>query len=263
MIFVSRSHSRAGARLRACLLTAASLLAFTATASSARAENDDGLEIMLRPAFGSAGSGSPVVYSPDSGARLSGDPGKIWGGTASPYGAGFVGDSWLGYRFSRFASAGISAGLRSSSASAVDDGSTNLTRSAWTIGPYVRGYAPTVLGFEPWLAVGAQYVRDTQTFDRPVVAPQGTFPTTWTLAHHGVAVPIGSGVDYRFLELFGVGPSFMYTPVIPVAGCAKPDVHVAGAGANNFCSNDSSPKLTAANGYGVWSVGLDVRVTLF
>lgn len=32
---------------------------------------------------------------------------------------------------------------------------------------------------------------------------------------------------------------------------------------NNFCSNDSPPKLTAANGYGAWSVGLDLRVTLF
>jgi hypothetical protein len=245
------------------LLGAACALASVATSSAAHAENDDGLELMVRPAIGSAGSGSPVVYAPDSGARLGGDPGKIWSGTASPYGAGFIGDAWLGYRFSRFASAGISAGTRSASTSAVDDGSTNLARSAWTIGPYVRGYAPTFLGFEPWLAIGAQYVHDTQSFDRPVMQGLTSYPTTWTLTHHGVAVPIGIGVDYRFLELFGVGPSFMYSPVIPVAGCAKPEVHVTGASSNNFCSNDSSPKLTAANGYGVWSVGLDVRVTLF
>ena len=41
---------------------------------------------------------------------------------------------WLGYRVSRFVSLGIAGGLRSPSSSAVDDGTTNLTRLAWTVG---------------------------------------------------------------------------------------------------------------------------------
>jgi hypothetical protein len=59
MIFVSRIGP--GARLPAMLLGAACALASVATSSAAHAENDDGLELMVRPAIGSAGSGSPVV----------------------------------------------------------------------------------------------------------------------------------------------------------------------------------------------------------
>jgi hypothetical protein len=241
------------------LLTLASAATALAVAPGARAENDDGVELMLRPAYGSAGGSSPVVYSPDPGARLSTDPGNIYGGSASPYGGGFVADAWLGYRFSRFASIGVAGGFRSASTSSVDDGSTHLARSAWSVGPYVRGYAPTVLGFEPWISIGVEYMRDQQTFDRPIA----TVPATWTLVHHGIALPLGVGFDYRFAEFFGVGPSFFYTPVFAVAGCASADAQVPGFTSNSFCSDGSPPKLTAANGYGVWSVGLDARVTLF
>jgi hypothetical protein len=247
------------------LFAAASAATAFASAPLAHADNDDGFEAMLRPAYGSAGGSSPVVYSPDPGASLAAGPGSIYGGSASPYGGGFAGDVWLGYRFSRFASVGVSGGYRGASTSPVDDGSTNLGRSAWSVGPYVRGYAPTIMGFEAWLSLGVEYVRDQQTFDRDVpAAPTNLMiPATVTLLHHGVAVPIGVGIDYRFLEVFGVGPSFFYTPVFAVAGCAGVSAQVAGFTSSNDCSDSSPPKITAANGYGVWSVGLDVRVTLF
>jgi hypothetical protein len=226
--------------------------------SFARAENNDGLEVMLRPAYGSAGGSSPVVYAPQ-GAALNAGIGDVYGGTASPYGGGFVGDAWLGYRFSRFASIGVSGGYRASSASAVNDGTTNLARSAWGVGPYVRAYAPTLFGFEGWLSVGAEYMHDEQTYDGTVA----NVPVAVSLVHHGVAVPIGVGIDYRFLDVLGVGPSFFYSPVVAVAGCAGAQPQAPGYAGTNYCSNDSGPKITAANGYGVWSVGLDVRVTVF
>jgi hypothetical protein len=237
-----------------CLVAAAAL----SFPSLARAENDDGLELMVRPAYGSAGGGSPVVYAPQGG-TLATSAGSVYSGTASPYGGGFVGDAWLGYRFSRFASIGVSGGFRSSSASAVNDGTTNLARSAWGAGPYVRGYAPTLFGFEGWLSVGAEYMHDEQTYDGTV----SNVPVAFSLVHHGVAVPIGVGIDYRFLNVLGIGPSFFYAPVFAVAGCAGAQPQVAGYVGTNYCSNDSGPKITAANGYGVWSVGLDVRLTVF
>ena len=114
----------------------------------------------------------------------------------------------------------------------------------------------TVMGFEPWLSVGAEYMRDQQT-SNPTIS---NVPVTFTLVHHGVAIPIGLGVDYRFLEVFGIGPSFFYTPVIAAAGCAGADAQ--GYVSTNYCTN-STPKITEANAYGVWSLGLDARVTLF
>lgn len=234
-------------------------LALTLFASGmAHASNDDGLEITLRPSFGSAGSKSPVVYNPDSGARLSSPPGKIYGGDASPYGAGFSGQGALGYRFIPFLSAGISAGFRNSSASAVDDATTDLARSAWMVGPYIRAYVPSkmVFGFEPWLSVGAEYVHDTQTFGQPI----GPVPAKWTIVHYGVAIPIGIGVDYRFLEYFAVGPSFQYAQTLSAQGCAKAEA--TGFASTNLCSGDT-PRLTESKTYGAWTLGLDLRVTLF
>lgn len=246
-------------RIASTFLASGLAVATLAVAPRARAENDDGLEVMVRPAIGGAGGGSPVRFAPDSSVRVVGaDPGKIYDGTASPYGAGFVGDVWIGYRVSRFVSLGIAGGLRSPSASAVDDGTTNLTRFAWTVGPYVRGYAPTVLGFEPWLSVGAEYAHDTQSYDRSV----GGVPAAWSLVHHGVAVPIGVGLDYRFLDVLGVGPSFIYTPVVAAGGCATMTATVPGYAGRDYCTGGQM-KITEANGYGAWSVGLDVRATLF
>jgi hypothetical protein len=245
------------------LLVAGTTLAVLSTllpTRSARADDDannTGLELMVRPAYGSAGSASPVVFSPDPGVGFSGDPGKIWNQQSSPWGGGFVGDAQVGWRPIRFLSLGMTAGVRTASSSAPGDDSTELSRSAWRVGPYVRGYVPSIAGFEPWLSVGAEYMNDTQTYKHTISG----INADWKLTHYGVAIPLTIGVDYRFLEYFGVGPSFQYAPVVPVAGCAAPTA--PNVKTNSFCSTDDGAKLTKADGYGVWSVGLDLRVTLF
>ncbi len=233
------------------------VIATLAVGKSARASNDTGLEVGLRPAYGSAGSSSPVAYGPDPGVRFNGEPGKVWDKQASPYGGGFVGDAQVGWRPSRFLSFGMTGGVRTSSASDPGDGSTGLSRSAWRIGPYVRGYIPAIAGFEPSLSIGAEYMHDVQSFKKQTSG----YDADWKLTHYGVAIPITLGVQYRFLEYFGVGPSFQYAPVVPVAGCASPTA--PGVTFNSFCSTDDGLKVSKAESYGVWSIGLDLRVTLF
>jgi len=224
-----------------------------------------GLELTLRGSPGGASSDSPVQLQ--QGARVSGDPGALLKG-ASPYGIGFVGQAMLGYRVHPLASFGLRGGLRTSSASSVGDGSTDLARSSWDAGFYVRAYplalTPQVRDrIEPWLSLGVEYMRDTQTFKHAAQTTTGaTITTDATLEHHAVALPIGVGIDYRIHPRVALGPSFEYAIAIPVAGCATQGA--PGYSTVQYCTNgDSSANVLAANGYGVWSAGLDLRVTLF
>src|SRR5687768_414272 len=57
-----------------------------------------GFELMLRPAWGSGGSKSPVVYE-RAPLAYHPDPGTVYDGSASPYGGGFAGQLSAGYRF--------------------------------------------------------------------------------------------------------------------------------------------------------------------
>ena len=242
-----------------------SSLALISIASNARADDGDkGFEIMLRPAYGSAGNDSPVRFEPPSNVVVKGDPGKLWGGTASPYGGGFIGEAFIGYRTMKYISFGLSAGYRKSSASQIDDGTTNLSRSAWSIGPYVRAYVPLIPVIDPWVSIGVSYMHDTQSFTRNVDVAYsngatGTIPADWSLDHHGVAVPIGVGFDYKVLPMFSIGPSFEYAFVASAGGCAK----ITAQGISQSQCTDANPKLTSAKSYNVWSIGLDLRLTLF
>lgn len=216
-----------------------------------------GLEIVLRPSFGGAGSASPVKYTGPTDPRT--DPGAVATG-ASPYSAGFVGQAMLGYRFHPIVSGGLRAGLRQASASATNDGATDLKRSSWDAGFYVRAYplamTPSVAKhLDPWVGVGVGYMRDTQSYKRPLTG----VPVDWTLDHHAVAVPLGIGVDYRVHPLVSLGPSFEYTLANSVAGCMKA---AAAGGGSTYCSNESpGDKVIKSDGYGVWTAGLDVKAT--
>jgi hypothetical protein len=83
------------------------------------------------------------------------------------------------------------------------------------------------------------------------------------LTHHGVGIPLGLGIDYRVLPFLAVGPSFQYEIVVPVAGCMTTSPNQAGVIGASLCSDaDSSVRVTAAKNYGVWSVGLSLRLAL-
>ena len=223
-----------------------------------------GFELMLRPSFGGAPSGSPVRFQPDAGTQVQGDPGALLQG-AQPWGPGFVGQATVGYRFLPQLSAGLRGGIRTQSGSSVSDGSQNLSRNAWDAGFYVRGYP--LAGFEgiskyidPWIGTGIGYMRDTQSFTRGIPTTNGgSVPGDISLEHHAVVIPIAIGVDYRVLKFLSLGPSFEYQIASSVAGCARTTVL---GNESSYCSNESpGSKFIKAESYGVWTAGLDAKVT--
>lgn len=88
-----------------------------------------GFELGLRPAYGSAGGGSPVTYDPAP-LALHPDPGGVYSGDATPYGAGFAGEALVGYRFAPFASAGASGCLKERVSTALGDVSASSCTDA-------------------------------------------------------------------------------------------------------------------------------------
>lgn len=224
-----------------------------------------GFELMLRPSFGGAGSDSPVRFQPDAGAAFQGDPGALLQG-ASPWGAGFVGQATVGYRFLPFLSAGLRGGIRTASGSNLSDGSQSLSRTSWDAGFYVRAYP--LAGVEsvskyidPWVGTGVMYMRDTQSFQRSLaVSGGGSVLGDVALDHHAVAIPIGLGVDYRVTRFLSLGPSFEYTLANAAAACAK--TSAAGFQGSTLCSNEApGSSFIKAKSYGVWSAGLEARLT--
>lgn len=219
-----------------------------------------GFELTLRPAIGGAPSDSPVRIEPDAGTKVSGPTPGLLGGQ-KPWGPGFVGDAMVGYRFIPQLSAGLRAGIRTASADDLDDGSKNLSRLGWDAGFYVRGYP--LAGIEsisryvdPWIGVGVGYGHDSQTFQLPVDNVTADVAVT----HHSVVIPIGIGADYRVTKFLSLGPSFEYKIASAVAGCVE--TSASGLQGSTYCSSsEPGSSFVKAHTYGVWSAGLDARMT--
>jgi Outer membrane protein beta-barrel domain len=235
-------------------LAGGSLLVVALTGPSALAKT--GFELMLRPGYGSAGSSSPVVYRNPPGVPAgTNDPGDVFGGSASPYGGGFVGDAFVGYRMLPILSAGLFGDYHASSATAPSDGTSDLSRSGWGLGFYARAYVPFPGAIEPWASIGIGYMHDAQTYKRSV-----TGDVDWTLVHYGVAVPLSVGVDYDLNSFFAVGPSFEYTIVAPAGGCA--DFSESGVSQSECTDASDATRVVSAKSYDIWSIALDLRLTL-
>ncbi len=241
------------------VLASIASIALVTSAFTGSAFADDkkvkGFEIMIRPGYGSAGSGSPVGLESNVVAPA-GSP-KLLTGEASPYGGGLVFDGYVGARVAEYISVGLGAGFRNSSASAIPDGD-GLKRSAFTVAPYVRAYFPMVPVVDLWVQAGVGYTFDSQKYNGTVPTTAGNLPGTWTLEHRGVALPLGFGVDYPILPMIAMGPSFFYTPVFSAGGCFIPSVN----GVEAKQCTDANPKIAKTSNYGVWSIGLDLRLTL-
>jgi hypothetical protein len=218
-----------------------------------------GLEVTTRLGYGSAGSESPVFYEPH-GIALA-DPGPIFSQKATPYGGGLIFQGGLGLRTGKYVSVGLSAGIRNASAESPSPEITDLKRSAWNAGPYVRVYIPMVPIVDPYIGLGVEYVSDRQQYLAPFRQPNGSaFPgVTHTLEYHGIGVPITLGVDYTIAKMFSVGPSFQYALVFPAGGCAK--YNAQNLASVSDCAADNQ-RFTAVKGMGVWSIGLSLRLTV-
>lgn len=224
---------------------------------SAPARAGVGLEVVLRPGYGSAGDQSPTRYQPTGSNQMPAS--AIWAGTTKPYGGGFVLDGAVGYRPFSFVSLGLTGGWRTSavSSSAVPNELTGVSRSAMQAGFYGRGYLPVtgaLSDFDPWASVGVNYVYDKQTYNQSVTVPTGAV----SLTHHGVGIPLAIGIDYRILPFLAAGPSFQYQIVTGEGGCMIPS-----GNQGHQCSDaDSSIRVTATKNYQVWSIGLELRLFL-
>ncbi len=217
------------------------------------------LELTLRPGYGSAGDESPTYYSPPTTFALK-DPDPLYAQTTKPYGAGLALQAYLGVRVSPWISVGFMGGTRASAATA-DAAHDGLSRSAWLAGPYVRVYVPIVPIIEPWLSVGASYVADKQTWKGPVPTTAGSIVVDQTLEHHGVAVPITIGADYKIIPMLAAGLSFQLAPVFGAGGCYR--IEGSGVAASSFCQDAAADRrITATKGYTMWSVGLNLRLTV-
>ena len=85
-----------GSSMRSRRILCFATVAISAFIGPAPARAGLGLEVMLRPGYGSAGDKSPVLYQPTGGKQM--QPSSIWAGTANPYGGGFVLDVAVGYQ---------------------------------------------------------------------------------------------------------------------------------------------------------------------
>jgi hypothetical protein len=255
--------------LRSAIAASLLVAASAADATEADERGRRGFEAMLRPAYGSAGGGSPVVYrrppAYDQFGLADDDLGRVFRGETEPYGGGFAGELSAGYRFLPLASAGLYGQLRSSSADAVDDGTKDLSRSAWGAGFYGRFYLSMLHeSLDPYLQIGVGYAQDTQKFKRAVATNVGPLEADWEIKHHGVVLPLGLGIGYRVIPMLGIGPSFRYDLVFPAGGCLKASASFGGiSDSNSFCTDkEDFTRITEAEAYGVWSVGLDLKLTL-
>jgi hypothetical protein len=250
----------------AALLVPATALAGEPGPEQPKADQDSsaglkGFELMLRPGFGGAPSDSPVKVSPNG--AQPGTPTLLTG--ASPWSSGFVGQASVGYRFIPFMSAGLRAGFRSVSASNPGDGSTNLSRTGWDGGLYLRFYpavfAPAVSKhIDPWVSLGVGYSNDSQSLKKPLsVQGVGNIQADISVDHHAVAVPIAVGVDYRVAKFLSVGPSFELAINNPIAGCVA--TSAPGLVGSTVCSNTETGKNVKAETYLAWNAGLDAKVT--
>jgi opacity protein-like surface antigen len=223
------------------------------------------LELMVRPTLGGAGGSSLVHIDPS----VPGSTSKVFNGTASPYGASFGVGAEIGFRFHPVIAAGLRADFSKVSATAPSDGTTDLSRSRQSAGLYLRAYplalTPSVRKhIDPWVSTGAVYMRDAQSYNLPAATSTGgAVDSSVKLTHHGVGIPIALGVDYRVTRAISIGPSFEYTFLVPIAGCASQTA--AGYQGNEICSggNSASSKAVIADATGAWTAGLDLRFTPF
>ncbi len=218
----------------------------------------------MRGAYGSAGDSSPVGLKSAAAANNNAAT-----GAAFKYTGGLMASAQIGVRFDKFVSGGLYGTLgRSGTEIPASAAPTNrdLTRSSWGAGLYVRAYPlARVPGLskhlDPWVSVGVGYLSDNQTYTLSTATTAGTdIDATVRVNHHGVAVPLSLGVDYRALPSLSVGPYVEYSIVNGVAGCTA--LSAPGVTGSSMCSNTApGDQILDAKNYGVFSGGLNLKFT--
>jgi hypothetical protein len=222
-------------------LVALTLAIMTTAPHPALADDEPRLELIAHAGYANAGSHPVATYSGSITPFATLENGQI-----APYGGHFAGEIAGGWRLTKTWSLGGVLGLRFSSIDHSVDLLTDrdLSRSAWTLGGYVRWSpeleTPWLL---PWLSLGLGLALDSQFF---TFGSEGS--TGPTVARNiGLAIPVQVGLGFRVARALSTGPFASYSPVIGLAGSS------AGAGAGDI----------DAKTYGVWGLGLEARVLAF
>ncbi len=219
----------------------------------------EALELSLRPGWTGAGHGSPVVDSPGRFLGTSADVTyRDARGTPLTYGSGPSGELQVSWRFVPLLAIGLSTAFRLSSSSQSELANVSVRRWGWRLGPTLRAHLPAFGGFEPWASLGVGYAEDRQVIqsNAPVRSESATYGIK--IAHRGVVIPIGVGIDYRLSRLFSVGPSFEIARTFALSGCFE---NVSLASTAKACSTDDDPTVSA-KGYTTWTFAIGARMSL-
>src|SRR5579883_525688 len=203
-----------------------------------------GLEVQLRGFIAYAGGDSPVQAPGLYPTGGSGNPtGTILNpascaqykmGDCTPYGIDpFAPGGTVGWRFRPWMSVGLSfAYLSYNAQNGTDtgdapDSTSQLSRSQWMLGAYLRYYATWVSQrLQPWAEIGVAYSNDHATYARGGTMASIGQPETsiYDLTAQGIAAPLAIGLDWRLAPIFSVGPMLGYAPVFGHYGCVHVDV---------------------------------------
>jgi len=230
--------------------------------AASRAHAAPRIEVQTRVGYGTAGHGSPVEYAPDPDYgfprylpdRILGLPGGYDYSRSDPYGAGLLGQLFVGIRPIEYFSAGFVGTYRASSTTVPDEAYSELRRRGYDIGAYVRGYYTPVARLEAWLSLGIGYTYDVQKYQENIERVLYDRTTEF----HGYSIPVTFGVSYVATPLISMGPSVQYARVVPVRACWT----ASGGGDHASYCTDGEPSWTKASGFGVWSAAIDLRLTL-
>jgi hypothetical protein len=219
---------------------AAALVVLPANQASA---DEPRVELIAHVGYANAGSKPVTTY--DFAVRNVPFP-TLENGQVAPFRGGFAGEPAGGWRFTEALSAGAVLGFRMSSVDPSVGLATDrdLSRSAWTLGGYMR-WSPALeaMWLRPWVSLGVGLAIDSESF--LLVTEGGNSQTT--VRNFGLAIPLQAGVGFRLVPALSIGPFASYSPVI-------------GLGAND--SSNGASQINALT-YGVWGLGLEARVVAF
>lgn len=202
-------------------------------------DGERGFEFDLMLGYGAYGTGTDRVFL---------TPSEVTGGMAlDAFSGSFSAQLAVGYRFSGYISAGLSAGFQALSPTGqYTQLEMNLgahdALTAYRFGAYGRFYLLRFLRrdvearrvsldrlsdprrFDPWISLGFDFVSGIQR-NRGYTDPQNS--TAWTASYFGV--PITVGADLRLTSAFAIGLRFGFSPLFSASTTKTRQIHNAGS----------------------------------
>lgn len=166
-------------------------------------------EVQIRAGWETPSSHSPV--------RLLGSvisTRAIETGSAGPYASGPAVVLSGAFRFCSPFAVALDLKYRST-ASADPLGYFDLSRQALGFALVGKWFLAPGATVEPWLSLGAGYIRDTQSFRG---AAGGGIEARATLVHNGFAIPATFGIDHAFAPWLRIGAYASLEPTVALSG---------------------------------------------